>query len=108
MDAIDGKLLDTLQAGIPLVERPYRALGEGLRLAEDDVLERIARLKADGIIRNIGAIFDTSRLGYRSSLVGFRLREERIDDAAVVINAHPDRKSTRLNSSHHSISYAVF
>src|SRR5690348_17905799 len=26
----------------------------------------------------------------------------------VVFDAHPDRKSTRLNSSHPSISYAVF
>lgn len=89
IDAIDGKLLDAAQAGISLVERPYRALGEGLGLAEGDVLERVARLKADSIIRNIGAIFDTSRLGYRSSLVGFRLREECVDQAAALINAHP-------------------
>jgi DNA-binding Lrp family transcriptional regulator len=89
MDIVDRKLLDEIQAGIPLVERPYRALGEGLGLAEGDVLERVARLKADGFIRNIGAIFDTSRLGYRSSLVGFRLREECVDKAAAVINAHP-------------------
>ena len=67
IDVIDRKLLDALQAGIPLVERPYRALGEGLGLAEDDVLGRVARLKAESLIRNIGAIFDTSRLGYRSS-----------------------------------------
>jgi DNA-binding Lrp family transcriptional regulator len=89
MDTIDRKLLDAIQAGIPLVEHPYRALGEGLGLTEGDVLGRVARLKADGFIRNIGAIFDTSRLGYRSSLVGFRLREECVDEAAAVINAHP-------------------
>ncbi|MDE2180577.1 MAG: AsnC family transcriptional regulator [candidate division NC10 bacterium] len=89
MDTIDRKLLDAIQAGIPLVERPYRALGEGLGLTEGDVLGRVARLKADGFIRNIGAIFDTSRLGYRSSLVGFRLREECVDEAAAVINDHP-------------------
>jgi siroheme decarboxylase len=89
MDAIDRKLLDAVQAGIPLVERPYRALGEGVGLAEDDVIERVARLKSEGFIRNIGAIFDTSRLGYRSSLVGFRLREECVDEAAALINAHP-------------------
>ncbi len=89
MDATDRKLLDAVQAGIPLVERPYRALGEGSGLAEGDVLERIDRLKADGFIRNIGAIFDTSRLGYRSSLVGFRVREESVDEAAALINAHP-------------------
>ncbi|MDE2060242.1 MAG: AsnC family transcriptional regulator [candidate division NC10 bacterium] len=89
MDVLDRKLLDAIQAGIPLVERPYRALGEGVGLAEDDVLGRVARLKAEGFIRNIGAIFDTSRLGYRSSLVGFRVREECVDEAAALINTHP-------------------
>ena len=89
MDAIDRKLLDAIQAGIPLVERPYCALGEGVGLAEGDVIGRVAKLKAEGVIRNIGAIFDTSRLGYRSSLVGFRVDEECVDEAAAVINAHP-------------------
>lgn len=89
IDATDRKLLDAVQAGIPLVERPYGALGESLGLAERDVIERIARLKAEGFIRNIGAIFDTARLGYRSSLVGFRVREESVDEAAAVINGHP-------------------
>ncbi|MGB4782799.1 AsnC family transcriptional regulator [Candidatus Methylomirabilis sp.] len=105
IDAIDGKLLDAVQAGIPLVERPYRALGEGLGLTEGDVLERIARLKADSIIRNIGAIFDTSRLGYRSSLVGFRLREECVDEAAVLVNAHPGVSHNYLRSFAFSNDY---
>src|SRR5574337_1183795 len=105
IDIIDGKLLDALQAGIPLTARPYRTLGEGLGLAEGDVLERIPRLQADSIIRNIGAIFDTSRLGYRSSLVGFRLREECVDQAAVCINAHPGVSHNYLRSFAFSSDY---
>lgn len=105
MDTVDRNLLDAVQAGIPLVERPYRTLGEGLGLSEGDVLERIARLKADSVIRNIGAIFDTVRLGYRSSLVGFRLREERIDEAAALINAHPGVSHNYLRSFAFSDGY---
>jgi DNA-binding Lrp family transcriptional regulator len=98
MDAIDRKLLDAVQAGIPLVERPYRALGESVGLTEGDVLGRVTRLKAESLIRNIGAIFDTSRLGYRSSLVGFRLRDEYVDEAAALINAHPGVSHNYLRS----------
>jgi len=105
IDTIDGNLLDAMQAGIPLVERPYRALGEGLGLTEGDVLGRVARLKAESLIRNIGAIFDTSRLGYRSSLVGFRLREECVDQAAVWINAHPGVSHNYLRSCAFSSNY---
>ena len=98
MDAIDCKLLDVMQAGIPVVERPYRALGEGLGLTEHEVIGRVTGLKAEGFIRNIGAIFDTSRLGYRSCLVAFRLREEGIDEAAASINAHPGVSHNYLRS----------
>src|SRR5689334_23571134 len=36
------------------------------------------------------------------------VRDERALDEAAVAGQHGDRKSTRLNSSHSSISYAVF
>ena len=89
MDSTDRKLLDAMQAGIPLVERPYRVLGEGLGLSEQEVLCRIAALKNEGLIRNVSGIFDTRSLGYRSCLVGFGVGEERIDQAAALVSAHP-------------------
>src|SRR3712207_8298528 len=44
--------------------------------------------------------------GYPQRLVGLRAR--RINDRGVVAHQLGDRKSTRLNSSHANISYAVF
>src|SRR3712207_6883914 len=40
------------------------------------------------------------------ALVGHLLARERVH--ALLLDAHVDRKSTRLNSSHANISYAVF
>jgi siroheme decarboxylase len=104
MDAIDRKLLDALQAGIPLVERPYRALGEPLAISEREAIDRVSRLRADGLVRNIGAIFDTARLGYRSCLVGARLSEQTVDAAAAAINAHPGVSHNYLRSCSFSSS----
>src|SRR5205814_3054039 len=56
---------------------------------EDDVLERVTRLRKERIIRQISAIFDTRRLGYVSCLVAARTSAERADAAAEVINTHP-------------------
>ena len=50
MDSRDRELLDTLQNDLPLVERPFVALGEGLGMPEGEVLERI-----QGLIRRSGA-----------------------------------------------------
>ncbi len=89
MDAQDTRLCDVIQNELPLVARPYAALGEKLEMSEDEVLERVARLRSERIIRQVSAIFDTRKLGYRSMLVAARTSPERADQAAEVINSHP-------------------
>jgi len=88
MDVLDRRLLNELQEGIELVERPYQALADKLGTTEEEVLNRVRALKGD-VIRQISAIFDTRSLGYKSSLVAAKIPEERIDQAARVINEHP-------------------
>jgi DNA-binding Lrp family transcriptional regulator len=89
LDNLDKRLLNVIQADFPLVSRPFQALGGLLSLAEAEVIDRIARLKKQRIIRQISAIFDTRSLGYKSSLVAMRVRPEHLDAAAAVVNSHP-------------------
>lgn len=89
MDAADKKLLNLLQAEVPLVPRPFAVLGARAGMTEAELLERVRRLKAESVIRQIGAIFDTRRLGYQSSLVAMQFPPERLAAAAAVINEHP-------------------
>src|SRR5688572_32729851 len=108
-DANDAALLGILQETVPFIRRPFADLGKRCDLSEARVLERIKALKEGKVIRQISAIFDTRSLGYASSLVAARIAPAKLDAAVSVINSHPgDRKSTRLNSSHSQISYAVF
>jgi DNA-binding Lrp family transcriptional regulator len=89
VDAADKRLCDLIQNEFPLVERPFAALGKRLECSEDDVLDRVTRLREERIIRQISAIFDTRRLGYVSSLVAARTSAAHADAAAEVINTHP-------------------
>jgi siroheme synthase-like protein len=89
MDATDRRLLDAVQAGVPLAARPFAALGRTLGLTGAEVVDRLAALAAGGVLRQIGPIFDTARLGYRSSLVAARVGPGRVDEAARVVGAHP-------------------
>ncbi len=88
-DETDQALLNALQAGLPLVRRPFAGIGERVGLSEDEVLARAARLKQADIIRQLSAIFDTRALGYESSLVAARYPDERLHEAAAVISGHP-------------------
>lgn len=89
MDALDRQLLDLLQESIPLVPRPFAALGAELGISEGEVLSRTRRLKGAGIIRQIGPIFSSRRLGYQSTLVAFQVEPERLEPVAARVSAHP-------------------
>ena len=85
----DRELLNAVQWDFPLEPRPFAALGERLGSSEPEVRERIAAVKAEGVLRQLSAIFDTRALGYDSSLVAAKIDPERIDDAAARISEHP-------------------
>jgi len=85
----DGLLLNALQESFPLVERPFSAIGAQVGITEEEALDRTIQLRRELIIRQIGAIFDTRSLGYKSSLVAFKAPPERLMDAVRIINRHP-------------------
>ena len=82
-------LLNEMQNDVPLLDRPYQALGAKVGLSEEDVLGTIVDLKAARILRQISAIFDTRTLGYQSSLVAAKTPEGKAEQVAEVINGHP-------------------
>lgn len=85
----DTRLLDHVQAGVPLVEWPFAALAADLGTAEHDVLARLRRLAAAGLLRQVGAILDTRACGYASALVAARVAPGAVERAAAVVAAHP-------------------
>ena len=88
-DILDRQLLNLVQSRFPLSERPYGVLAEELGTSEDDVLVRVGRLKKANVIRQISAIFDTRRLGYKTCLVAFRYGPGMLEKGARFINRHP-------------------
>jgi DNA-binding Lrp family transcriptional regulator len=89
LDLLDRQILNILQSGFPLVERPFERIGETIGITEAETVERIVSLKRRNIVRQIGAIFDTRRLGYKTSLVAMRFDEGDLEAAARRINEHP-------------------
>ena len=89
IELTDKQLLNIIQRAFPLVKRPYEHIGEELSISESDVIRRIGKLKDKNIVRQISAIFDTRRLGYKTTLVAMRIPSDTIDDGAQIINEHP-------------------
>lgn len=89
LDIHDRQILNILQSSFPLVPTPYAAIAQQVGLPEEEALSRIAELRRQRILRQVSAIFDTRRLGYRSSLVAMRFSPDRLPEGARIINEHP-------------------
>ncbi len=89
LDTVDKKLLNLLQTDFPLSQEPFAVLGNKLDIGHDEVIRRIESLKERGIIRSISGVFDSTRLGYQSTLVAMRIADNRLDEAASTVSQHP-------------------
>lgn len=64
LDEFDLALISATQAGLPLVSRPYEAVGAMLGVSGERVRERLGRMLDEGLIRRIGAVPHHVRLGF--------------------------------------------
>ena len=88
LDNLDKDLLNIIQAEFPLSREPFSALGVQLGIAGDEVVRRIDRLKAAGVIRLIGPVLNPKRLGYQTTLVAAELPLEQLHEAGQIISRH--------------------
>jgi DNA-binding Lrp family transcriptional regulator len=67
MSAIDRQLILQTQEGLPLAPRPYHVLSLVLNISADEVMARLEKMLANGVIRRIAAVPNHYKLGYRSN-----------------------------------------
>lgn len=107
MDTIDKKLLNLMQNEIPIDKRPFKILGKKLSLTESEVLERLFKLKSDGFIRRIGGIFDSKKLGYKSTLCAAKIPENKIEEAAKFINSYDEVTHNYLREDEYNMWFTI-
>ena len=89
IDDIDSAILNRIQSDFPITSRPYLTVANELGLSEEEVLDRVARLKADGIIRRIGGNLVPGKLGFVSTLCAASVPADKIDHFAEIVNRYP-------------------
>ena len=57
-------------------------------MSEDEVLARVTKFKAEGVIRRIGGNFDSRKLNFTSTLCAARVPEEKIKKFVAVVNSY--------------------
>jgi DNA-binding Lrp family transcriptional regulator len=89
MTADQRRILNAIQSDFPLEPRPYAVLGKHLGLTESEVLAHVRALRGKGIIRRIGPNFQSSALGFCSTLCAAKAPPEALDGFIAAVNARP-------------------
>jgi DNA-binding Lrp family transcriptional regulator len=90
MDSIDRRIVNGLQGGFPVCERPYAEVAARLDLDEAALIRRLERLLADGVLSRFGPMYHAERLGGALTLAAMSVPEARFDAVAAMVNAHPE------------------
>ncbi len=89
IDDLDYQLLAAVQQGLPIVARPYLQIAEQLGLDEQQVIDRLVRLKNQALIKRWGVVVKHRPLGYRANaMIVIAVPMALIDSIAAKIIQH--------------------
>jgi len=80
----ESRLIAAIQSGLPLVERPFAAVGETVAMLETEVIDGVKKLFRLGVIKRMGVVVRHHELGYRAN--------------AMVVWDIPDEEVSQLGS----------
>ena len=103
MDDTDRKVLNRIQSNFPITPRPFLTIADDLGLTENDVLDRVERLRKNGIIRRIGGNFVREKLGYVSTLCAAKVPEDKIDSFSEIVNRYAEVTHNYLRDNTYNI-----
>ena len=103
MDEANKNILNEIQSGFPIMSRPFQEIGARVGLTEEDVIERLKRLKGRGIIRRIGANFHSNRLDFTSTLCAAKVPQEKLQRFVRVVNRYPGVTHNYLRSHAYNV-----
>jgi len=107
LDRTDRRLINRLQRGFPLAPRPYRQVGEELGCQEQEVIERLRRLLAEGALTRLGAILSAPRMGGQRTLAAVAAPSDRLEEVAQAINRHPEISHNYERTHRYNVWFVV-
>ena len=90
MDAINRAIINTLQLGFPISERPYKEAAQSLGIDERELIQRLQTMLADKRLSRFGPLYHAERMGGGLSLCARAVPEEDIDKVAEQVNSFPE------------------
>lgn len=86
---IERRLLNDWQQHFPLSSTPYADMARELGVSEEEVLQTLTRLQAQGSISRIGAVLRPNTVGV-STLAAMAVPSTELETVAALVSAYPE------------------
>jgi len=90
MDAIDRAIVNGLQGGFPVCERPFAVAAAELGLTEDELITRVDLLVQSKTLSRFGPLFNAERLGGAVTLAAMAVPPDDFERVQAMVNAVPE------------------
>lgn len=100
MDSLDKAIINRLQKGLPICERPYLAVAEELACEGSELIERIDNMLVGGLLSRFGPMFDANCFGGAFTLAAMAVPQERFEQVADIVNGF-EQVAHNYERNHH-------
>ncbi len=100
---LEKDLLNIIQTEFPVTSRPFKTIGEKLSISEEKALKLTQSLIASGIIRRLGATFDSRKLGYASTLCAAKVPEDKLEKFIQTVNGYTGVTHNYLRPGYYNV-----
>jgi DNA-binding Lrp family transcriptional regulator len=90
MDAVDRAIVNQLQGGFPVCERPYAEAASTLGLTEDQLMQRLDVLLENGTLTRFGPMYHAERLGGALTLAAMKVPAQDFERVTAIVNGFPE------------------
>lgn len=105
-DPIDRILLDEWQRDFPICDRPFRVIADSIGSTEDDVLDRLAKMRKAGRVTRVGATCAPNTAS-ASTLAAVAAPAKRIDHVAGIISAQDGVNHSYQRENHWNLWFVA-
>jgi siroheme decarboxylase len=90
IDSVDRAIVNRLQGGFPVCERPYAEAAAELGLSEDELIRRVEALLAAGTLTRFGPMYHAERLGGALTLAAMKIQPQDFERVTAIVNGFPE------------------
>ncbi len=106
LNDLERHLLNDFQHNLPLVSHPYKEIAEQLGSSEEIIIDTLNKLKKQGFVSRVGAVFRTNSIGV-STLAAMSIPAKEVDNVAAIINSYSEVNHNYQREHHFNLWFVV-